>query len=253
MRAGTSLSLRVGLLATLPLVLSLAGCGAGRAALAEERFGPFPSGLTVTLKERHYEVRGSDWESLCRSAESESPVHRGSPAYGLTRWGIDWSLELRTAGALCRVERAEVDLELTTTLPRWEGSAGAPDRLARRWEAFREAVAGHEREHQRLAVETARTIADTLEGMNGVGCAALRASADREARRLVSRFRRRNVEYDRETEGGRTEGVVCALDEETVDEEETSGRAAARSPRWIGAEPGFSAPKRAAPASGLGS
>lgn len=161
----------------------------------------------VTMHEERYELRGRT------AAELSQDLHRRRPRderfTGWTRWRLRWRFEPTEGQLGCEVGPVDVDLELTTVLPRWETSQAADPRLVQAWSDYLEALEVHEQGHGDLAREAAERIRDRLTAIGpAVDCASLRDQAHRVGHAEVQRLRRDNAWLDESTGHGATQGAI---------------------------------------------
>ncbi|MBI4420015.1 MAG: DUF922 domain-containing protein [Gemmatimonadetes bacterium] len=166
--------------------------------------------MTVQVSDSHYEIRGATATELRAAMLAEGPKLHGWPLFASTEWEIRW--RVRPAPALprvaCRLQQAEVDLTTRTVLPQWTPPLGVPGTLVTEWNEFLAALRAHERGHRDLGVKAAREVLHTLRTLRTFQCASVVPEADAAARRTIARYNDQNVEYDRKTEYGGTQGVV---------------------------------------------
>jgi len=161
------------------------------------------------LQERdsYFEVTGDTAEELHAALLERGPTLQGVPLFASTEWAVRWRLEQAPSRGECRLRRVEVELAVTTVLPRWSAEASAPAALRSQWTAFVTALRTHEQGHRDLGVRAASEALAALRSWRSGPCGSL-AEADAAAERAVGRYRARTVDYDRETRYGRTQGVA---------------------------------------------
>lgn len=186
------------------------------AAQPDPGIGPTPVGLAVKTEESFYEVKGSTAEELHAAMLAAGPKIGDWPLYALNQWEVRWHLRpgppTRSRGGRqpveCRLSGTDVNLTSRTILPRWTPPPTASDALREQWGIFLQALKVHETGHRDLGVRAAREVLRTLRAVGSTRCSILGAQADAAARRTLERYQEQNLQYDRETRFGQTQGVV---------------------------------------------
>ncbi|MDK2760300.1 MAG: DUF922 domain-containing Zn-dependent protease [Sphingopyxis sp.] len=174
-----------------------AGPAAQNAPDTDAAFAGIPN-----LEVSYYEVRGNSAETIRKAINAVRPrdPNDGVAVDALARWQINWRWPNGANGA-CDLSRAELRFSGTILMPRLVDADKAPKAVVRRWSAYIEALKKHEATH----IRTAWTNSDRV-------LAAIRASdcsgATGAGKAAVAELGRFDVEYDRKTKHGRTEGAL---------------------------------------------
>jgi predicted secreted Zn-dependent protease len=184
--------------------LLLASCNAARVSLSD----PVPPGLTVVLHEESYAITASTAEDLADAIQRFGPEVEGERVAGSTAQNITWDYQVAQSGTECRIHAIEVLLTITTTLPEWANPSAAPSALREQWNTFAAAVRRHEDEHKRISLEGAHDVLKKLKSISPGPCARLTLEARTRGQASLRRYAELNREFDRDTRGGRTQGVV---------------------------------------------
>ncbi len=163
----------------------------------------------VALRERtvEYPVEGRTDAELARALDASAPRIDGRRFRGTTDWRVRWSYRYAPDRGGCAMTAVRVELDLTTTLPRWEAPPDPDPALAQRWSLYRQALAGHEAGHRAYAIRAASEVAEELRGLRARHCGGMTAAANALGRTIVARWRGENLRYDRDTAHGRTQGA----------------------------------------------
>jgi predicted secreted Zn-dependent protease len=159
--------------------------------------------------QRFYDVNGVTAAELLRTMLARGPTVGGLPVYATTEWEVRWHLRSARRAGQCRLENIEVQLQITTVLPRWRPPEAASSQLRQEWSAFLAALDTHERGHHGLGVAAASAVRERLRGLRGLraeSCDALVAEADAAAKNELESFHARNVQYDLDTAHGAKQG-----------------------------------------------
>ena len=151
-----------------------------------------------------YPTRG---QTLRQALNAATPIREdGERFHGHTKWNIRWSFKWwREADGSCRITSSETRLDLVITMPELEGGGGA---MQRRFADFRDALHEHELGHADIARDAAHAVDDAILDLPEMDdCATLEAVANRRAHAIVDASKRRQKQYDRDTEHGRRDGA----------------------------------------------
>jgi predicted secreted Zn-dependent protease len=185
------------------LLLLAAGACAPAASV-----GPPPITRDPSAEYKFYDVVGDSPGALWRSMrESGPPPADGFPALGRTDWNVTWRASWDGAG-ICQVRNADVRLQTTITLPRWNPPATAPAALVAQWDAFLRALSVHEAGHAEIGSEAARVVRRELERVTAPDCASMNSRTQEAVGRVLEDFRAGNRSYDAQTRHGVTQGAV---------------------------------------------
>lgn len=166
--------------------------------------------VVVSERTEYYDVYGNTLEQLREQLKMRAfPGHGGTHASALTAVSMSWEARYDQAEDGCRVHSHRVELELTTTLPRWPGRARAKPGLRMRWDRVADALAAHEAEHRALAVAAAQALDRLIAGFRTVRtCIRARNELAWDVWKLQKRSEREHERLDRITGFGRKRGSV---------------------------------------------
>ncbi|MEY2409124.1 MAG: hypothetical protein QOF48_1794 [Verrucomicrobiota bacterium] len=166
---------------------------------------------TLLWSTNYYAITGNDTDELRDSMHRRAPWAENrdmASLVGLTTWNIEWSFTVSPTTTGCHCKSFTTRIALTNTLPRWLPPTNAPLELKRDWARFATALAQHEDGHSRLALAA---VAEIHKQVSALGedsdCDALKKKINDTARRTVDVFRKRDQDYDRNTNHGATQGA----------------------------------------------
>ena len=167
-----------------------------------------PPGLTVVEETQYYEVTGSSAEELRASILRLAPRdHTGKRGVGMTSWQVRWGYEVKQTASACVRTSLDIKVNLVIALPRWKNRYDDSG-LADRWNIYLAALEGHERGHLEIALRGAQELHEHLSRISSAKtCALLEQSLDSTANDLLDDLNRVQVDYDRRTQHGLTQGV----------------------------------------------
>lgn len=165
----------------------------------------------VTLREdtRHYTIRGATAAELRGEMDAKGPRGGDGRRYdGYTRWHVAWRYRYRTQGGQCFIDRVATTVDVTFTMPQWANEGFGSTELRRRWRQYLVALQQHENGHRRHGVEAAGEIDRGIAGLAPrASCESLGAAADALGHQVIRQYNQRDLDYDRTTDHGRTQGA----------------------------------------------
>lgn len=177
----------------------LAGAACAGQALAEP---------TVTREVKTYEVRGDTPAKLRTDINAKRPPGPNGRRFdAYTTWYVRWEFSYAPRGGRCAITQAETWAHVEITMPKL-ARKGAPAEVAKGFEAYLKRLLEHEEGHAGNGVDVARKIERAiLATPPAKTCAATSAAASARAEDLLAKAQARDVEYDRETKHGATQGA----------------------------------------------
>lgn len=165
----------------------------------------------MIARREEYPVVGSTRAQLASMIAMLGPVRGGRRFGAYTDWQVHWAYQRVSEGDRWRAADVTVTVTLCTTLPRWRRSAPVDAALARAWDDYSSALEAHEAGHAALAESAAQALYEGLCGLSPEPSReALDARATATAHAVVEAHRRREADYDRDTEHGARQG--CSLE-----------------------------------------
>jgi len=144
--------------------------------------------------------------SLDRLAIADTEGHR---FYGNTHWELRWNFRVESDGGDCSISSVDVDLDVRTTLPRWNPPPLAHRDLVNRWNRFSKALKTHEDGHRTIAIEAAREIANRIGKTAPTrDCDRMKQTIGNLADRIMRDYKLKERRYDESTDHGRRQGAV---------------------------------------------
>ncbi len=187
-------------LASLAAPASAWGRQADGPPSAERVASPRAAEVRLTSKTEYYDVSGATLDEVVdrlNGLRLEGPD--GPPSQGLTRYHILPEWRPVASGGACRVERLNVKVTITVTLPRWPGVAGRPAEEQQRWSVIEHAIRSHEFGHREIVVAAADDLAARLRDMEARGCGTLGGVVESALHVADGRLRDAHAEFDRQT------------------------------------------------------
>ncbi len=166
-------------------------------------------GISIDTVYQYYDITGSTSEELLQAIWRNGPEFEGQSFAGETHWETRLRFQFAFKMGECQMERVEVELLITTFLPRWKPPPDAPFTLIKQWNRGLEGLKLHEAGHRQIAMETGREIIQTLKAfrISAHSCASMESEAKKLAKDIGDKYKEKNRQYDKETRHGRTQGA----------------------------------------------
>ena len=199
----------------LPLVLTVAACASPRAERppapapgAWAAAAPAPdTALTVRTEERFYDVHGTSASRINLELASRGPRHGGVHWHALTDFALRWSYVPRRVGGRCAPGRVSLEVDVVTTLPRWDDRPRAEPALVSDWQLYMLRLRAHEEVHRAIAVWGGRELLHSVALLSAPDCRSLGEEAQRLARRVQAELDGAQSAWDRLTDYGTGAGL----------------------------------------------
>jgi len=156
----------------------------------------------------YYDVDGRTAGEVRATMNKRRPTTSGGLRVDAwTTWDIHWRYRYNPAPAGCVVTSLDVTLTTAMTLPRWTAASTAPVPLRNRWEAYYAALIEHERRHLQIAELAMGAIREAGPRITTSECSEMATAIDRKGQQLLAEYRKREVQYDAETNHGMKQGA----------------------------------------------
>lgn len=163
---------------------------------------------SLIITTNYFKVSGASERELRRSINQSRPWKDKPEGDAHTAWKIEWTFSMTSSQTACRVHSFATKTAITMTLPKWTSNPSAPQALARRWESYLAALKVHEEGHKQIALAAAAEIQKRVKALKPAPeCDALSASVNNTARDVIAEYRQKEIEYDRKTDHGATQGA----------------------------------------------
>jgi predicted secreted Zn-dependent protease len=181
----------------LVILLLLTDC-TGPSAAKSRAGQPLPTLFPVSFPHataEFYDVSGSTESEIRAQLSARGPG--GYDAY--TKWSVRWSWPGQGTAA-CRLQDAGVSYEITVTFPRWAPTEQATPDLVKKWNGYLYALALHENGHVNNVVSHYPVIVAAITGSTCLSAASA-------AQTVLQQMREYDIQYDKNTDHGRTQGA----------------------------------------------
>ncbi len=166
--------------------------------------------MSLRFNEEFYGFRADNAGDIAEALSRFGPELGDERVPAVSRQELVWDYQLAGTNEACRLQSAEVRLDITMVLPEWLDADSGPEALQARWREFDEAVRKHEDGHVRLFIEGARDLLRRIQHVEAGTCETVKLAVDEQGRISMEHFGERQARYDRDTRGGQTQGVCWA-------------------------------------------
>lgn len=164
----------------------------------------------ISVQTVYYSVTGKTANELRSQLNQRGVIHppSGQCFDGYTNWRVNWNYRYQTQGNTCRVGSANVSTNIKITLPKWKRPSSISSGLKNRWNRYIAALEVHENGHKKNGLDAGKDILQTLRSMSAYPtCEELGLAANVAADEVIKIYNQKDIEYDRVTEHGRTQGA----------------------------------------------
>jgi len=171
---------------------------------------PVKAEPVVNIQYKYYWIYPKNKQDLGRELDRQSPIiFKGKKYRGYTQWRVNWNYRWWETANSCKITTAQTQLAVTYTLPKIPDNHPVNAETRQTFNRYFQALFKHEQNHKHSGLLAARAIETALLNLPTFPtCPALEATANQVGNRLVEKYRQRDIEYDRLTDHGRTEGVM---------------------------------------------
>jgi predicted secreted Zn-dependent protease len=170
--------------------------------------GPAAAEVVQSLEVKTYDVPYRADISLRKAIRSASPIrHGGKTFHGFTRWHVNWQLWwTHTSDGGCALRKTQTRVNGVISLPVLQG---APDDVRQVFDQYLTALRRHEMGHYQFALDAAQQIDRQILALPPQAtCTLLESTVNGIGKRILDKTIREEIEYDRRTRHGQTEGVT---------------------------------------------
>jgi len=150
----------------------------------------------------YYEIGGLTADELREEMNQFGPVdpNEGLRYDSLTDWYISWTWP-GYGEVECDLSQAHVSYDIKVTVPRWHPSPKTNPALIDHWNRYMNNLAIHEQAHVDAIINHYLQVKDAIQG-------ATCATAEPAAQEILDKLKQFQIEYDRQTKHGETQGAV---------------------------------------------
>ena len=167
----------------------------------------------TSVNTTYYSITGATGKQLREQMNQLGPIDKteGRRYDARTDWYVRWNYRYANKGGQCKITTSTVNTDVTITLPQWNPPASASRALVKRWQRYLKALRTHEDGHKDQGLAASREILALLKRFPAQrSCPELETAANAAAQRIIKKYNQRDIDYDRKTRHGATQGAVFA-------------------------------------------
>jgi len=170
---------------------------------------PAHAAVSITDHVDRYVVEGGALAEVRREMNAKGPLGSDGRRYsGYTAWYVSWNYRYRKYTGGCAIASVTTTVRVTITLPQWRNEGGADSTERQHWARYLAALEQHEHGHRQNGIDAANEIDLTIAAMPPHGsCDALGAAANAAGTRIIKKYNQRDLDYDRDTRHGASQGA----------------------------------------------
>jgi len=117
---------------------------------------------------------------------------------------VNWKYNYAFEGSEYWLTNVTIEVTIKTTMPRLTQNANRKAAVQKKWDAYIDGLQLHEQGHSRLALDAARDMCLQLQrrSMGAASEKELEEKIKAMGEQIIGQYRRRELEYDRETQHG---------------------------------------------------
>ncbi len=165
----------------------------------------------IKIAYRYYPIAGTTATELRSQLNQLGPSDEteGRRYDARTDWVVKWTYRYRQQSHACILQQAQTQVAVTFTLPQWQPTPRAARSLVQDWRRYQASLQLHEDGHKDHGVGAAQDIQQALRRLPpAAACAALETQIQTAARAIIRTYNQKDLEYDRVTRHGSTQGAI---------------------------------------------
>jgi predicted secreted Zn-dependent protease len=165
--------------------------------------------VSIDDQTARYTIEGVTPSDLRREMNSKGPADAGGRRFdGYTRWYVSWRYQYNSTAGRCAIASVTTNLKVTITLPQWGSESRANSAVRQQWARYLGALEQHEQGHRRNGIDAANEIDHAIAAMPpAANCDTLGTKANALGAGILNKFKQRDLDYDRDTRHGATQGA----------------------------------------------
>lgn len=172
---------------------------------------PQSGALPVSVRYNYYPIQGMSDTELRSQMTRQGPLDtlEGRRYDANTTWAVRWSYRYKPLGNQCAIAAVETKVDITFTLPQWQPASGPSRSLVAEWNQYLAALQTHEDGHKNNGIAAGQDVMKMLSRFpSAASCKTLGVAANKAAQQIIQRYNQKDIEYDRLTQHGFTQGAV---------------------------------------------
>ncbi|WP_172636043.1 DUF922 domain-containing Zn-dependent protease [Synechococcus sp. PCC 6312] len=157
----------------------------------------------------YYGITGTSALALRQQMNRLGPSGQNGRRFdAYTKWHVAWRYRYGLVGGSCRMTSLAVKTDITYTMPQWQNFQQARRSLQQQWHRYYQALQMHEDGHSNHGRAATQEIWQRLSNLTQPTCASMGQVANQAAQGIIRRYAQKDIDYDRQTGHGRTQGAI---------------------------------------------
>jgi len=165
----------------------------------------------IAVNTVYYPITGATAGQLRQQMNQLGPISQtsGQRFDARTDWYVRWNYQYFSQGNRCKLTAIRVRADVSIILPQWKQPANAAKGLVDRWNQHLKALRLHEDGHKDNGIAANRDVFQLLKQFPAKNsCPELEKAANEAAQSILRKYNQRDLDYDRKTRHGVTQGAV---------------------------------------------
>jgi predicted secreted Zn-dependent protease len=165
--------------------------------------------VAVSVVHDDYKITGNTAAGLRQQMNADGPLDHDKHFDAHTEWNVRWTYPFDRSGGGCSTGPVTVTLTITYHFPEWGDESDGSRPLIDKWHKYLQALETHEDGHAEHGREAADDIIGELSGLPPAdACPTMDGIANAKAQAIIGRYAAEDVDYDRDTNHGATQGAT---------------------------------------------
>lgn len=157
----------------------------------------------------NYPISGTTAAALRQQMNQFGPLGQNGKRFdAYTKWHVAWQYRYDMVDGKCRLTSLTVNTTITYTMPAWQNSQQASRSLQQHWRRYYQALQLHEEGHANHGRAATQAIWQQLRQLARPTCNAMSQIVNQTAQGIINNYAQKDIDYDRQTDHGRTQGAV---------------------------------------------
>jgi predicted secreted Zn-dependent protease len=164
----------------------------------------------ITERFEYYDVDGMTADEIRADLNRRGPTDSVERRHfdAVTHWHVRWRYTYTQGGRSCKIKSVSTVVQVTYLFPRLADPTSAPADLRLAFSQYLERLLVHEKGHAQNGIDIAARIEDRIRHLPPAAtCTALGEIANESGHALIKEAIQRDVDYDAETQHGKTQGA----------------------------------------------
>lgn len=175
---------------------------------AESALNNFGVDFPVSIAYNYYSISGENAAQLREQMNQLGyKTSRGS-FDAVTYWYVYWKYDYKKTNGSCGIDNPKVKVDIKFTMPKWNRDTNFEVGLTDHWNRYITALQLHEDGHRDHGIGAGKDILQVLKQQPSYpSCDEMGTAANAAAQETIALYNQKDIDYDRETGHGATQGA----------------------------------------------